>query len=500
MTGEEHPTERFWSCLVCADGFRHEDKSSLALHIKESHEQHVSPDQIPTLLDACLQTLSTSDFSCPLCSSKEAEDIRFSLDHIAEHLHSFALLSLPWAPDAAVVETDALQETSTKVVPWLGLEHDSRLSTTEPVQVAPNSTTDEASLYFMHEAYFAENESMHSNSSSASNDTYQDLEGFDTEGSLVFPEGDIKARDELSGDLFSVASDILRDSTLSRPRNRTEDMPIYPVRPFSPELYQCLAMLPKGFRLLALQGLMCTQLIERVAMDYEHAVVLVSRASTDLLESDPLRRKLTLLERLIWIAVFIFHLDAASPTLNEALDSIPIALFVETFMTCSQVMTDCSQAENECLLWCGCTLAWILNITGGEDSNFQVVLYTILSKFNMTAHEMNAIATKFFWKESLATLLSAMLKAHIGGNPQEAHHQSAGSGLPTPGDEHLDQISTPQTFKVHRRDPDTFARADTTIPAEREIRGSLEHTSVRTPMWLKKSIPGKFWPPSINVY
>ncbi|KAJ9614446.1 hypothetical protein H2200_002582 [Cladophialophora chaetospira] len=190
MVGEDHSTGTFWACLICLDNFRYEAEMLLADHIKEKHQQHVSSDQIPTMLDACQQTLSATDLSCPLCSEDEAEETRSSLDHIVEHVHSFALLSLPWAPDAPVVGPGVLQEASIKVVPWLELGEDYARPNLVEAQIEANGTTDEASLYFTNEAYFAENESMRSSSVSASTDTERDLGGFDIDGPLVFPEMD----------------------------------------------------------------------------------------------------------------------------------------------------------------------------------------------------------------------------------------------------------------------------------------------------------------------
>jgi hypothetical protein len=183
--------------LICADGVRHKDKSCLSDHVQEKHAEHVSVDQIPTLLDASLQTVSTVDLCCPLCPRVEAAETRFSLDHIAEHIHSFSLLSLPWAPDAPVVASHVVAEASSKVVPWLGLKnHPVAGPDSTDAAVAQNSTTDETSLYFQTEDYFAENDSMRSSSSiSASTDTDRDLAGFDVTGPLVFSDQDSDKND-----------------------------------------------------------------------------------------------------------------------------------------------------------------------------------------------------------------------------------------------------------------------------------------------------------------
>jgi hypothetical protein len=224
MEGEEHSTDKLWTCLICTDDVKHEDKLSLSTHIKEKHEEHISVDQIPTLVDACLQTFSTTDLSCPLCSKDEAGEGRSSLDHIAEHIHSFALLSIPWAPDAPVSNPGVVEDSSNRVILWLQLND---CSTPDAPRVASvqNSTIDEASLYFENEEYFAENESMHSNSCSASTDTDRGLEGFDVEGPLVFTEVDLNRERLFTSELrvparlfigYVPVPELLRNATLGK--------------------------------------------------------------------------------------------------------------------------------------------------------------------------------------------------------------------------------------------------------------------------------------------
>ena len=535
MTGQEHPTERFWSCLVCADGVKHEIRSSLSAHIQEKHEQFVSPDQIPTLLDACLQTPSNADFSCPLCPCDRTEDTRFSLEHIAEHLHSFALLSLPWAPDAAVVNTAARQEANTKVIPWLGLEHDSSTQSLPTAHVAENSTIDEASLYFANEAYFAENKSMRSSSSSAPTDTDRDLEGFDAEGSLVFGETEIeipggvpRSPQKAHSPWFdgSVDPDVSNAPNTSQFQLRTSVEPVYPVHPFPPELTERISRLPIGIVNLALNNLICMQLIERIALDEKQVVALVSRTSIleDLEDSSALRQKLTMLERLIWIATSFFHRDIVSAAPEEKIHSSSIGPFFKRFLECSQRMIECSQAENECLLWCGCTVALTSHLARWELSRQRIILDILLSRYKITVNEMNAIAKKFFWDDSLAARFATLVEGHNAGVSQGSRqYLSESSSLSEANDEAfsaledevLDQSSIPHEplrkrqysyEKQYGPSPGSATSASSKVVrmASDRLFGAakmaLVPSSVQIPKWLNKDKTGTFFLSAVNTH
>ena len=205
MTGEGHGFKTFWNCLMCADGRTFANRSSLSDHIEQEHTTHISKEQIPTVLDSSEQAIPAVSFSCPLCPENEgvSEAARFSLDHIAEHVHSFALLSLPWAPDASEVESKTFEEASRIALLWLG--HDDpaipNFSNHSPLT---NSTLDEASLYFEKEEYFAEDQSMHSNSNPASTNTEQDLDGFEAAGPLTFTQDPSDMQSRIRGTLEAV--------------------------------------------------------------------------------------------------------------------------------------------------------------------------------------------------------------------------------------------------------------------------------------------------------
>ncbi|KAG8406636.1 hypothetical protein J3458_020977 [Metarhizium acridum] len=64
-------------------------------HTKEAHGHAVSEDQYPVLVAGAARPGPTDISDCPLCDFGGPADSGPLLDHIAEHLYSFSLLSLP---------------------------------------------------------------------------------------------------------------------------------------------------------------------------------------------------------------------------------------------------------------------------------------------------------------------------------------------------------------------------------------------------------------------
>ncbi|OAG39814.1 hypothetical protein AYO21_05879 [Fonsecaea monophora] len=189
MTGAEHPDGKSWTCLMCADGVLYGDCSILSGHIKQKHSDSIATHQIPTVLETSMSPATTT-LSCPLCRpTVEAgtRTARTSWRHIAEHIHDFALLALPWAPDNPICHPDAIDKGRTKVASWLGLQEPS-MSHTESPHDDHDSTTNEAGIYYTEEAYFAENRDFRSDTSSISTDTFRDLQGLENTSILPFPE------------------------------------------------------------------------------------------------------------------------------------------------------------------------------------------------------------------------------------------------------------------------------------------------------------------------
>jgi hypothetical protein len=83
---EEEDAASRWICSIC-----------MPSEIFESAEDFENHSQLPILTEMSLRVLPVDFESCPLCrwSEKQSERMQNLQDHIAEHLHSFALRSLP---------------------------------------------------------------------------------------------------------------------------------------------------------------------------------------------------------------------------------------------------------------------------------------------------------------------------------------------------------------------------------------------------------------------
>ncbi|KAL6232371.1 hypothetical protein BDW75DRAFT_21914 [Aspergillus navahoensis] len=89
-----------WACLACNDSSARPvfyEKSAFIEHLEKRHSRGIKPQQIPMLVSAWQRKKSVSIDSCPLCGFED-QDSGAVLNHTAEHLHSFSLRSLPWAP------------------------------------------------------------------------------------------------------------------------------------------------------------------------------------------------------------------------------------------------------------------------------------------------------------------------------------------------------------------------------------------------------------------
>jgi hypothetical protein len=97
---KEHWGIEQWECRACSQKniyvtFR--ESSHFTAHIEQQHSKGIKPQQIPMLRLAWRRKVPLKVSACPLCCF-ESDDQNALLDHTAEHIHSFSLKSLPWAP------------------------------------------------------------------------------------------------------------------------------------------------------------------------------------------------------------------------------------------------------------------------------------------------------------------------------------------------------------------------------------------------------------------
>ncbi|GAB1321063.1 hypothetical protein MFIFM68171_11273 [Madurella fahalii] len=90
-----------WSCSLCSSDLDDQGEIAFATasdcktHISENHSGSFAPEELPILLDLSERTMIEL-VSCPLCLNDRNPVHLEEDDHIAIHLHSFALRALPW--------------------------------------------------------------------------------------------------------------------------------------------------------------------------------------------------------------------------------------------------------------------------------------------------------------------------------------------------------------------------------------------------------------------
>ena len=91
-----------WECLPCnnptASPTLFDTAEQFLQHTRKEHAESINEDQLSTLLPASLRPVPLEVSHCPICDESGAPGSDVLLQHIAEHIHSFSLRSLPWAP------------------------------------------------------------------------------------------------------------------------------------------------------------------------------------------------------------------------------------------------------------------------------------------------------------------------------------------------------------------------------------------------------------------
>ncbi|KAL6822098.1 hypothetical protein J3E69DRAFT_368252 [Trichoderma sp. SZMC 28015] len=94
----DHPPR--WECLPCRNvkemPLLFASVDEFLKHTKQDHGDSISEDLYSTLVDASTRPAPFEMTQCPLCDQEGQMDSKELIDHIAEHVHSFSLRSLPW--------------------------------------------------------------------------------------------------------------------------------------------------------------------------------------------------------------------------------------------------------------------------------------------------------------------------------------------------------------------------------------------------------------------
>ncbi|KAH0530799.1 hypothetical protein TsFJ059_005383 [Trichoderma semiorbis] len=92
--------QKCWQCLPCTTVGKaplvFPSVEAFMEHIRVVHSSTINEEQYSTLIPESAIPVPAGISCCPLCNSNGPADSPVLLNHIAEHLHSFALRSLPW--------------------------------------------------------------------------------------------------------------------------------------------------------------------------------------------------------------------------------------------------------------------------------------------------------------------------------------------------------------------------------------------------------------------
>lgn len=117
----DHPGLKAWQCIICEVAEPFLSEGGFLLHLSKDHSGAV--EDVETFAAACEHYISPTIESCPLCSWAEDQTGPVApsalLDHLAEHVHSFSLRSLPWPSSAGSVGQDLLDEAKSEIHDWL---------------------------------------------------------------------------------------------------------------------------------------------------------------------------------------------------------------------------------------------------------------------------------------------------------------------------------------------------------------------------------------------
>ena len=123
----DHSGPEYWECMFCDESTKHTSETNLERHISLEHGAAISKEDMSGLLSVSHRTTSPTITRCPLCtvtdSASPLDNNNVLLDHIAEHIHAFALRSLPWPSTTTEESQRSLDASANKVDDWLHRSH-----------------------------------------------------------------------------------------------------------------------------------------------------------------------------------------------------------------------------------------------------------------------------------------------------------------------------------------------------------------------------------------
>ena len=136
---KDHEGLQVWECILCDLSEQFFDIPSLGSHLSNQHSGAVK--DVEAFAAAGVTKASPRILSCPLCSwaenQTEALDTANLMDHIAEHVHSFSLRSLPWASTIDGTNEETESKSAADIDFWLS----NASSTQESLHASQNEST-----------------------------------------------------------------------------------------------------------------------------------------------------------------------------------------------------------------------------------------------------------------------------------------------------------------------------------------------------------------------
>jgi hypothetical protein len=121
----DHHSSQYWECLACAnadDAIVFATSDMFVAHMETRHNDMVADIGTRRLSETCVRSDPVSIKFCPLCTPEHQSvdlDPDTLLDHIADHMHDFALESLPWMDFPEVRHLGGMSpDTTEKIAKW----------------------------------------------------------------------------------------------------------------------------------------------------------------------------------------------------------------------------------------------------------------------------------------------------------------------------------------------------------------------------------------------
>jgi CubicO group peptidase (beta-lactamase class C family) len=153
---EEEHAERCWICSICSPSKDFGTADEFQAHMKETedHKDTFTAAQLPILTQMSESLMPLEFPGCPLCKWSERRNtgIKSLKDHIAEHLHSFALSSLPWecVEECSDISKAAQRDLEDVAIDTISTEaNEWQSSSPSPIDLPGGQETFQSSPYFI---------------------------------------------------------------------------------------------------------------------------------------------------------------------------------------------------------------------------------------------------------------------------------------------------------------------------------------------------------------